>query len=805
MIKSNVGISAHILLAIAEANNLVDQLALSSGYLKTLKFDTHQNVPSPLVASSFISQAFDESDTKVHKEDCSEHGYHIYEVTTSFGADQPYTYDYAANLAGNYIGDPEFAKRLCVDLGIRPVLRTPDSNVCSIGYSVKDGKWYGWSHRAIYGFGIGHVPQNGDCGYETLPKDFTKCSTMEDCRTMASNFAESVSSVTLTDSGIVAVAATVRLKPLKFIWFKHKAAALHLKEIRHNPEHLLTVAKGEIYGLMLNEKSTSANDKYILLHKDELKIPFYLNAAEVKRLVKAYDPQWSKSGRPKIKDKLLTKGTDDLRLIDPELVKRVGQRQPKQTDKTYVGVFPVGAHGIAVANDSATALKKTITSAMKLFAATESKANILVIRKNNPLISRIAQHDGYLELEGEEFERLSKQATKRFVSSYKPAEKRAPSVAQTKRLAELDLIDQAIESLKSARLADKSVPYLSVQRLTDMDSTITLWESTQYNHKYLLAFTKGKMILRHFALGKLSDVGTVTIENLNRLVITEINKTIASLNATEVEIKPSMPKRRKFSLRLLPVKGESEVSVRVRQAMNMIENAVKHFDMVEDDFQVAPSWDQVVANRSQLRKAAIAEMVFVAPRRKISVKLSLVGNDPVVYFGFKQQNNIENAYEQFDLSKSTELKRLSKVLHELPLLDNGQRWYYGSAEQKVPALDTVWHYIPTIEDRAVFRKYGILETDAPLTAEQRYSYKVTDLAEFVHPSDVAGERVSALREYIKKAKIKSLEELRIQTNKHPYFSNLFQKPKVMLELMDKDLETADIADSLFKAKTLKKP
>lgn len=33
----------------------------------------------------------------------------------------------------------------------------------SIAFSEKEGKWYGWSHRAIYGFGVGHtVKDNGD-------------------------------------------------------------------------------------------------------------------------------------------------------------------------------------------------------------------------------------------------------------------------------------------------------------------------------------------------------------------------------------------------------------------------------------------------------------------------------------------------------------------------------------------------------------------------------------------------------------------------------------------------------------------
>lgn len=34
-----------------------------------------------------------------------------------------------------------------------------------VGFSPKDGKWYGWSHRAIFGFGVGSTCKKGDCHY----------------------------------------------------------------------------------------------------------------------------------------------------------------------------------------------------------------------------------------------------------------------------------------------------------------------------------------------------------------------------------------------------------------------------------------------------------------------------------------------------------------------------------------------------------------------------------------------------------------------------------------------------------------
>jgi len=65
---------------------------------------------------------------------------------------------------GAYIGDEDWAKKLD-EHGIAPELRTEDSGVCSIGFCEREQKWYGWSHRAIFGFGIGSKVERGNCAY----------------------------------------------------------------------------------------------------------------------------------------------------------------------------------------------------------------------------------------------------------------------------------------------------------------------------------------------------------------------------------------------------------------------------------------------------------------------------------------------------------------------------------------------------------------------------------------------------------------------------------------------------------------
>ena len=41
----------------------------------------------------------------------------------------------------------------------------------NLGFNPSDGKWYGWSHRAMYGFEIGSEVVRGDCAYCPTDKD----------------------------------------------------------------------------------------------------------------------------------------------------------------------------------------------------------------------------------------------------------------------------------------------------------------------------------------------------------------------------------------------------------------------------------------------------------------------------------------------------------------------------------------------------------------------------------------------------------------------------------------------------------
>lgn len=135
---------------------------------------------------------FDEYLSRELIEEKEEFGYRLY--LEKFKDDIELEVSY--NLNDDYIGDKETAIQLCEKRGIRPELITPDSVICQIGKCVdKDSedfdKWFGWSHRAIYGFAIGDVVGEGDITSGRLPEGF-EAKTEDDTREMSIAFAKGV-------------------------------------------------------------------------------------------------------------------------------------------------------------------------------------------------------------------------------------------------------------------------------------------------------------------------------------------------------------------------------------------------------------------------------------------------------------------------------------------------------------------------------------------------------------------------------------------------------------------------------------
>ena len=104
----------------------------------------------------------------------------------------PFEMKEARTPSGDYIGGSKDAYYLCKKKGIAPQKRAPSSGVCSIGFCEDEQKWYGWSHRAIFGFGVGSAVSKGDCIAGAFPIGF-KAKSLADAKRMAEEFAESVS------------------------------------------------------------------------------------------------------------------------------------------------------------------------------------------------------------------------------------------------------------------------------------------------------------------------------------------------------------------------------------------------------------------------------------------------------------------------------------------------------------------------------------------------------------------------------------------------------------------------------------
>lgn len=90
----------------------------------------------------------------------------------------------------SYVGPPDDAHRFICRYGIERFYAPPGCKVAAVGRT-GDGRWYGWPHRAIFGFRPGEPVENVSLlpGYEVGYVPVTEA----DARRLATVFAESVS------------------------------------------------------------------------------------------------------------------------------------------------------------------------------------------------------------------------------------------------------------------------------------------------------------------------------------------------------------------------------------------------------------------------------------------------------------------------------------------------------------------------------------------------------------------------------------------------------------------------------------
>lgn len=117
------------------------------------------------VGDSEIDRALQERRTIVNVRRHESHGFIVRNTRVDFlnkkgevdnsQMGSPITMAMVYTLDGSYIGDLSMANFLCKKRGIRPELAAPGDGICTVGRCEKEGKWYGWSHRAACGFEVG--------------------------------------------------------------------------------------------------------------------------------------------------------------------------------------------------------------------------------------------------------------------------------------------------------------------------------------------------------------------------------------------------------------------------------------------------------------------------------------------------------------------------------------------------------------------------------------------------------------------------------------------------------------------------
>lgn len=124
--------------------------------------------------------------------------YDVWEETWYWGDDQKPSSSVmvmARNKAGDWMGEKSMAEFLA-KFGISAEIANEEYDICSIGWSEREQKYFGWSHRAICGFSIGDMIFDADleCDDDTpfVKHGSRRIETKEDARQAAINFAEYV-------------------------------------------------------------------------------------------------------------------------------------------------------------------------------------------------------------------------------------------------------------------------------------------------------------------------------------------------------------------------------------------------------------------------------------------------------------------------------------------------------------------------------------------------------------------------------------------------------------------------------------
>lgn len=236
--------------------------------------------------------------TTVGKEMHPSKRFYVHTVESRVGlaeGDDPTVFEQAYTVDGNYIGSIEDAEALCIKHKISPEKIQDNYSVCSIGKS-DDGKWFGWSHRALSSF---------DTREEAAAfAESVSSSTIEEAKDHIENYItqEGVDAVTrkLFEDSLTSFSARA-VNVVQCIWFRYNGARRVGLKTKEGDKFM--VDKGDVFGVRYNQRQ----DQLEVYSDEALDLAFLADQKTIEKLVGN-----SKAYRGKVDGKVVPKQTDWL-------------------------------------------------------------------------------------------------------------------------------------------------------------------------------------------------------------------------------------------------------------------------------------------------------------------------------------------------------------------------------------------------------------------------------------------------------------------------------------------------------------
>lgn len=209
---------------------------------------------------------------------------------------EPLRFEQAYTLDNKYIGGVDDAEYICCKNKISPEIAQPSHGVCSVGQS-DDGKWFGWSHRAMSSF------DNRDEAVAFA--ESVSASTIEEAKDhVENNLAEDNELVAISRklfADIFESNSARSVNVAQCVWFRYNGARRVGLKTKDGDKFM--VDKGDVFGVRYNQRQ----DRLEVYSDEALDLPFDADVKIVEKLVGN-----SKAYRGKVDGKVIPKQKDWL-------------------------------------------------------------------------------------------------------------------------------------------------------------------------------------------------------------------------------------------------------------------------------------------------------------------------------------------------------------------------------------------------------------------------------------------------------------------------------------------------------------